>query len=150
MKELIDVQLVELNLTAATREQVIELLARKLEQDQRLTDKASYIQTVMEREALFSTAVAEGVAIPHGKSTAVDIPSIAMARLVSPVSWTGGESVQFVFLLAVPDAEAGDMHLRILAKLSRQLMSEDFLAQLAVAEEKENVVALILATEQVA
>ena len=84
----------------------------------------------MEREAHSPTGLERGVAIPHGKSNIVKKAAFAVARLEKPITdWesvTEGNQVDLVFLLAIPKAEEGSTHLKLLAELSSALMYEDF------------------------
>lgn len=147
MDALIDTELVLLDMDAATKEAVIDELALLLASKNRLAGKAEYVAKVLERESLFSTAVGSGVAIPHGKSAAVVRTSIAVGRLKRPIQWSEGEDVQVVFLLAVPEIEARDTHLRILAQLSRRIMGDNFCKKLLSVPTKAELVELVTAAE---
>jgi PTS system fructose-specific IIC component len=74
----------------------------------------------------------------------VSVPTLAFGRLQTPVEWDApdGEPVDLVFLIAVPD-DAGKQHLKVLAKLARALMKEDFRESLRGASTPEEVVGLV-------
>jgi PTS system fructose-specific IIC component len=122
---------------------VIRLLVGQAEEDGRLA-AAEVVDAALAREAQSTTAVGHGVAIPHARSAAVDVPTLAFARLRTPVEWDApdGAPVDLVFLIAVP-ADAGTQHLKILATLARALMTDDFRASLRDASTPEDVVGLV-------
>lgn len=84
------------------------------------------------REAQGTTGLGEEIAIPHAKTDAVTAPLVGFARSADGIDWGSldGTRTRLVFLIAVPEAAAGDEHLRILALLSRKLMDADFRARL--------------------
>lgn len=141
IQELIRPEWIRLELAAESREEVIRQLADSLEKDGVLTDPASYIETVLQREEQGSTAIGFDVAIPHGKSEAVQQPAVAFARLRRGIIWDREqeEIARFVFLIAVPEAQASDAHLQILADLSRRLMHASFREGLKQADSPEKV-----------
>lgn len=126
MKDIMTQDLVLFDLAAKDKEAVIRSLAEAFAGADRLADQEAYIAAVHERESTFSTAVGYGVAIPHAKTDAVKEASVGFARLSAPIPWGEDEMVDKVFLLAMPEAAAGDKHLEILAGLARNLIHEAF------------------------
>lgn len=110
-------------LKAKSKEQVIRKLV-KLLQDENYVDK-DYIDTVIERERVTSTAVGRGVAIPHGQEKLVKTSSIAVATLETPIDWSG-EKVDIVFLLALK-FETGNEIRRFFKKFYSMLDNEKIL-----------------------
>lgn len=141
MEKIIDYNLIELNLESNNRIEVIEYMADLINKNGRLSEKEKYIKEVLAREELSSTGVGFGVGIPHGKSDAVKIPTVAFGRSKEGIEWNSldGELVHMVFLLAVPEEAASNQHLKILAALSRKLMSDEFRKLLLDTEDKEAV-----------
>ncbi|HPP32262.1 MAG TPA: fructose PTS transporter subunit IIA, partial [Soehngenia sp.] len=109
------------------REELIRQLALLAYKDGKISDIEDYIKAVLKREAEYSTAVGFGVAIPHGKSDSVIEPFLAYAS-TEGIDWDTPDQkpVDIVFLIGVPEKDAGSLHLKILANLSRKLMKEDF------------------------
>jgi len=126
MDNLITKELIVLDLDLSSKEDVIKEMARVIEGQGRLYDYNNYVKQVFEREKNFSTAIGFEVAIPHGKTDSVKNASLAFARLKNEIQWSDEEKVKYVFLIAVPETEAGDTHLKILAQLSRKIMREEF------------------------
>jgi PTS system fructose-specific IIA component len=130
-----------LSLEASTREEVIRQLSERLKQQGVITDVEGYLQDVEEREKLGSTAIGFDVAIPHAKSASVTQPAVAFARLPESIYWNAdqADTVRLVFLIAVPQEQAGNEHLQILAALSRKLMHAEVRDRLMKAETKEEI-----------
>jgi PTS system fructose-specific IIA component len=143
MNEIITKNLIVVDLEAASKEQVIKDMAKLIEAQDRLHNTEVYIEQVFKREETFPTSVGFEVAIPHGKTDAVKTPALAFARLKDEVQWSNEESVRYVFLIAVPEKEVGEMHLQILAKLSRKLMRDEFRDQLKNLSKPEEFLELL-------
>lgn len=143
MKEITGSNLVILDVECGAKEEVINSLSQRLQQDDRLNDINGYINEVFNRESIYPTAVGFNVAIPHGKCDAVKTTSIAFARLSNAIKWCDEENVNMVFLLAVPSSEAGNKHLELLAALSRKLMHADCREKLQSASTAEEIVSLL-------
>lgn len=84
-----------------------------------------------------STAVGEGIAIPHAKSEAVKAPLLAAMTVPNGVDYEAmdDEPSNLLFMIAAPND--GDVHLEVLSRLMTLLMDEDFRAKLLAAESKE-------------
>jgi len=123
--------------------QVIESLAGLLGSAGRVTDVGSFVESVMQREALGSTALPGGIAIPHARSAAVAAPSVAVARLAAPVSFAEGKpAVDVVLLIAAPD-EDPDLYLRLLSKLAGACVQSSFRTSLRTATTPTEVAAVV-------
>lgn len=124
---LINEDLILMNLPATTKVEAIRLLAEKAAAVGRVNDVSAYQDAVMHRESEYSTGMGFGVAIPHGKTNAVNEP-LLMYATVKPMDWQSldGEPIDMIFLIGVPADDASTIHLKILANLSRRLMKEPF------------------------
>lgn len=126
-----------------SKEQVIEQLVDALYKNGNLVAKEPFVQAVIEREQLSPTGMEAGLAIPHGKSKAVKKAAFAVARLKNPIStWESldpSNQVELVFLLAIPDTEAGNTHLKLLSELSTRLMNPDYLKRLYDAKDRSSL-----------
>ncbi|MBP2017818.1 fructose-specific phosphotransferase system IIA component [Symbiobacterium terraclitae] len=141
IRELITPETVTLDLKAGTPEEAMAELGALLVKTGAVTDLETYLQAVKAREALGTTAVGFGVAIPHGKSGGVSRAAVAFGRSRSGLAWESldGEPVQMVFLIAAPDG-AHDLHLKALSQLARLLMHEEVRQKLLTAESPADVV----------
>ena len=141
--KLFSVQYVDLNLTTNEKFATIEHLAN-LASD-RLVDVEKYIEDVKKREAISTTGIGDGVAIPHAKSAFVKVPTVIVGKSSKGIAWESldEQPVNIVFLIAVPDGE-GDAHLKILQTLAISLMDDDFKEELLNADDSEKIVELLL------
>lgn len=117
-----------LELDAASREECLEVMIGGMEKAGFVIDKNVFLKTVNEREEKGTTGIGFGVAIPHGKSSGIASAGLGFARLVKPVDWNSLDEkpVEIVFLIGVPEKEAGNEHIQILIALSRKLIHEEF------------------------
>ena len=113
-----------------------------------IADREAYKKGILAREAMSSTAVGEGIAIPHAKSEAVKAPSLAAMTVPGGVDYEAmdDEPSNLLFMIAAPNN--GDVHLEVLSRLMTLLMDEDFRAKLLAADSKESFLAAIDAAER--
>lgn len=129
----------------ATTSDVITNLAGLVAAAGRAGDATVLAADAQAREAKSGTGVPGGVAIPHCRSEAVSVPTLAFARLKNPVDFSGPDGpANLVFLIAAP-AGGGKEHLKILSKLARALVKKDFLTQLREAQSPAEIEQAVLA-----
>lgn len=130
--------------TVSSRDDVIRELVAAAASSGRITDAQAVVDAALAREAKHSTSVGNAVAIPHARVAGVAAPTLAFARLNEPgIPWAADEEPsRLVFLIAVPD-DAGKQHLKLLSKLARSLMKQDFRDKLYAAADRRAVVALV-------
>ncbi len=100
--------------------------------------------TLLQRERLGSTAIGQGVAIPHGKSRSLDRLVGVFARLQRPVDFDAldDQPVDLVFVLLAPESAGAD-HLKALARIARVLRDPGFAEKLRAAEGADAIYALL-------
>jgi len=83
-------------------------------------DADDLLEAVREREAVLSTGIGYGVAIPHGRSARLRELCASAGLAAGPVSYGAldGEPVRLFFLLVGPESEAG-LHVRVLSRITR-------------------------------
>jgi PTS system fructose-specific IIC component len=122
---------------------VIRHLAELVVGAGRATEIESLYADALAREAKTATGIPGGLAIPHCRSAAVREPTLALARLSTPVGFGAKDGpADLVFLIAAPEG-ADQEHLKILATLARSLMKKDFTAALRGASTANEIVALV-------
>ena len=91
-----------------------------------IKDKALYKEAILARENISSTAVGDGIAVPHAKSEAVKKPSLAVITVPKGVDYDSfdEEKSKLIFMIAAP--KDGNLHLEVLSKLMTLLMDKDF------------------------
>ncbi|ALG27826.1 PTS lactose transporter subunit IIC [Glutamicibacter halophytocola] len=144
MSELITAELVLLDadLGNSTGE-VIEKLASLVAEQGRATDAGALAADGKAREAKTATGVPGGIAIPHCRSAAVTVPTLAMARLNPKVDFGAKDGeADLVFFIAAPDG-ADQAHLKLLSKLARALVKKSFTASLRAAQSEAQIVELV-------
>lgn len=133
--------LIMLDLNVCTKEEAIKLLIDKLYSEGVVSSKKEFFNTVMERESHSPTGLEKGLAIPHGKCESVNKAAFAVARLNNKISdWESideNNEVDLIFLLAIPKAEEGSTHLKLLSELSVSLMNEEFYNSLRTAKDSK-------------
>ncbi|MBO1299205.1 MULTISPECIES: PTS sugar transporter subunit IIA [Enterococcus] len=134
-----------LDMESTNKEDTIHQLGEVLTNNGLVSNKEAYIQSVLEREQHSTTGIGNNIAIPHGKSEAVIEPSIVFARLKQPIDWQSldEEPVSVVILLAIPESQKGDTHLRILSEIAMKLMDDEITAQLKTETNKEQIAKLL-------
>ncbi|WP_261883628.1 PTS 2-O-a-mannosyl-D-glycerate transporter subunit IIABC [Vibrio pelagius] len=138
--------LVNLQTTFSSREEAINALAEQLDQQGKLYDKQLYLDAVFAREAQGPTALGEGLAVPHGKTDAVKEAGFAVATLKQDMKWKGldeDEDVNLIFLIAIPNAEAGSTHMHLLTELTTTLVDDDVREAVLKATTAEEIFALL-------
>lgn len=106
-------------------------------------DPALVVERLTERERLGSTGFGGGIAIPHGKIDRLDHVVGVFVRLAQPVDFASidDEPVDLVFMLLSP-TDAGALHLKALAQVSRALRDRAFVAKLRGAATEDALYAL--------
>jgi len=110
-------------------------------------DETEVVDALLEREALGSTSVGDGFAIPHCKIQGLDHIAIALARLPDPVGFgpDADQPVSFLFVvLSPPDQPAA--HLQVLSQIARVLKRGDLRTELLVAVDRNAVADAICRT----
>ncbi|WP_341360120.1 fructose-specific PTS transporter subunit EIIC [Georgenia sp. M64] len=126
----------------STKDQVIAALAARVAAAGR-ADAAGLTADALEREGKSATGLPGGIAIPHCRSTAVSVGSLAFARLDPKVDFGAPDGpAELVFLIAAAEG-TGSEHMKLLTKLARALVKKDFVAALRGAGSAEEVVALV-------
>ncbi|WP_199553000.1 PTS fructose transporter subunit IIABC [Streptomyces sp. N35] len=131
-------QTVKVQLASDDKEAAIREMANMLATTGKVTDTEELVQTALRREAQGTTGLGEEIAIPHAKTDAVTAPIVGFARSSEGVEWGSldGTKAKLIFMISVPEAAAGDEHLRILALLSRKLMDTGFRERLQSAPDE--------------
>ncbi|EIW8508195.1 TPA: PTS sugar transporter subunit IIA [Klebsiella pneumoniae] len=140
----LNVKNIKLNMTARTKEEVIEELTDLLIQDGAVTNKEDFIRDVWLREELGSTGFENHIAIPHGKSSGVSRTALAIGRTQHAIPWEtmDGSDVRCVILFAVCLVDQNANHIRLLAQVSGSLADEDIIAKLLVESDPHKIIAL--------
>jgi PTS system fructose-specific IIC component len=134
-------QTVKVALDARDKEAAIREMADLLARTGKVADVDELVATALRREEQGTTGLGEEIAIPHAKTGAVTEPVVGFAKSPEGIEWGSldGTKARLVFMICVPEAAAGDEHLRILALLSRKLMDPGFRERLIAAPDERAV-----------
>lgn len=118
--------LVIFNLNASSKDEVLTEMAHKLSQEGIVANEMSFIETLKEREAISTTGVGDGIAIPHGRSSVVSESVVVFGRSDTGIDFDSmdGKPAHLFFMIATPE-NSGDDHLSILSTLSGLLMKSE-------------------------
>ena len=133
---------VRVGLPAESREDVIEAVVAMLDGAPAVRDLARVREAVFAREAVMSTGVGKGLALPHARTNAVADTVAAFAVTAGPVAYGAldGQPVRLVFLLVGPEDERST-HVRLLSRISRLMNRDAFRARLLQATDADAVLA---------
>ncbi|MDD5730260.1 MAG: PTS sugar transporter subunit IIA [Candidatus Omnitrophica bacterium] len=106
--------------------------------------RGKIIDALMERESLGSTAIGQGIAIPHAKTDAVNklVGAFGLSKKGVDFDSLDGEPVYIFFLLVAPQDSAGP-HLKALARISRLFKDKYFRENLRVCEDDKAIIKTI-------
>ncbi|MGN0499345.1 MAG: fructose-specific PTS transporter subunit EIIC [Acutalibacteraceae bacterium] len=123
-----------LNASFSSKQQVIDKLVAVHKAVGNISDVTKYKNGIIAREASGTTAIGDGIAIPHAKSDAVKKPGLAAATVPGGVDYESmdGKPSNIIFMIAAP--LDGNVHLEVLSRLTVLLMDEKFRADLLAAK----------------
>ena len=136
-----DVMLLDLQATEKTA--VIEEMIKSLVDHGYVTDFEAFKEGILAREALTSTGLGDGIAMPHSKNSAVKEATVLFAKSNKGVDYESldGQPTDLFFMIAAPEG-ANDTHLAALAELSQYLMKDGFADKLRQATSLDQVIEL--------
>jgi len=140
---------IEANIKSNNKTDAIKELTALLKVTGTIADDEPVAKVVLEREELGSTGIGEGIAVPHGKSDAVDNVVAAFGRSEKGIDFKSEVDnipVHLVFLLVAPIGSSGP-HLLALARISRLLKSKDFRERLLKAKNKSEILDIFKSEE---
>ena len=134
------------DLKAKNKEEVIDELVALLVSTGAIEkkSKAKIVEVIMAREALGSTAIGQGIAIPHGKSESVSklVSGLGVSKKGIDFDSLDGEPAHIFFILIAPQDSAGP-HLKALARVSRLLKDKYFRESLKAAKDSRDISELV-------
>ena len=131
-------------LQATDKRGILEELANYMGGRHPRIDRATLSRVLIEREQLASTAIGEGVAIPHGKLGAVGEIIACLGRAPGGVDFDSmdGQPTYLFFVLVAPESSTG-AHLKALARISRVFKDPEFRRRLLAAPDAESMYTVV-------
>lgn len=141
--DLLNKDRIMLNASPKSKSEAIDMLIDLQVKGGNIADIDEYKKGILAREEKGSTAVGEGIAIPHAKSEAVKAPSLAAMTVPAGVDYEAldDEPSNLLFMIAAPND--GDVHLEVLSRLMTILMDEEFRQKLLKAKDKDEFLKVI-------
>ncbi|MGB3259788.1 PTS fructose transporter subunit IIABC [Paenisporosarcina sp.] len=129
-----------LDLDAQRKSEVLTELIGQLDQAGKLIDKKKFTEDILAREKQSTTGIGDGIAIPHAKSSAVQVPAIAFGRSLKGIDYESldGQPAHLFFMIAASEGANND-HLDALSRLATFLMDANFRNQILEATSIEDV-----------
>ncbi|WP_422481877.1 PTS sugar transporter subunit IIA [Pleomorphochaeta sp. DL1XJH-081] len=145
LTDVLEKDLIKIPLHAESKNAVIEELVDVLVEKRNLPNREEILSAVLSREALGSTGLADGIAIPHAKTTAIESVSVVVGITPEPIDFDAqdGKGSQFFFLVVAPEHEAS-AHIEVLASIARATTSAAFKRLLGASQSAEEVMSLFL------
>lgn len=136
-------------LKAREKDAVLAEMATGLVANHPALDEKKVLEVLVERERISTTAIGEGVAIPHGKLRGVERVLGIFARSPEGVDFASldGGPTHLFFVLVAPENAAAD-HLKALARISRLLKDPSFRNRLLEAKTKQDIFGIIAQEDQ--
>lgn len=143
LSELINEDQIIINIEVKDKQDVLEALVRKIGSN--VNSQEELIKDVLAREALVSTGLVNGIAIPHAQSNQVNKAMVAVATLSSDIEWEtiDGSNVKVVILIVVPKNSQQGEHLAILASLAENLTDDIVCGALINSQSKQEIVRIL-------
>lgn len=141
--DLLSKDAIELNTDVASKEEAIDKLVLLHNTAGNLNDKEEYKKAILAREEQGTTAIGEGIAVPHAKTDAVKKPSLSVITVKNGVDYGApdGKVSDVIFMIAAHSD--GDVHLEILSHLMVMLMDADFVEKLRKATTSDEFLEII-------
>lgn len=141
--DLLKADAIELNTSVNSKADAIDKMISLHEKAGNLTDVNEYKKAILERENQGSTAIGEGIAVPHAKSNSVKAAGLSAITVSAGVDYNApdGKPSDILFMIAAP--LDGDLHLEILSRLMVMLMEPEFCVDLRNAKNADEFLSII-------
>lgn len=143
ISDILTENVIAVNMECADKEEAINKLVDLAAKSGKMTDVEKVRQCVFEREKLVSTGVGKGFAIPHGKTDEIKDIVASFAILKDPIDFDSIdlEPVKFIFLIVGKESLL-NAHIKLLSRISRLMIKDDFRQKLTEVKTPEEVLNL--------
>ena len=144
LPDLLKEKYIELDLKEKEKTKLIAELVDLVAKPSRIKDEKALFKAILEREKLGSTAIGNGIAIPHAKIRGIKKPLLILGRSPEGVDFDAldGEKTYIFFMLISPQDEVG-LHLKILAKISYLVKDKFIVERLKKTKNKHEIFEII-------
>lgn len=141
--DLLKPEAIRIGLSVSTKDEAIDALVELHAAAGNLLDRDAYKKAILAREAQGTTAIGEGIAVPHAKTSAVKAPALSAATVPGGVDYGAPDGKPSDLLFMIAATQDGDVHLEILSRLMMMLMDADFANNLRAAKSPEEFLGII-------
>jgi len=133
-----------------TRAAAIAFIANAAEKAGLLKNKHEFTEVVFRREKEISTSIGHGIAIPHGKTDAVQDAFVSYVGVEKAFEWDTDtkDRVEAVFLIGVPEKNTDTLHLKVISEVSKKLVNDEFRRKLFACQTGQEAFVLLDAINQ--
>ena len=144
LSELLNEDTITISLSNKDKQGVIEELLDLAFKSGKIKDRSVALKAITDREALMSTGLERGVAVPHAKSKAVDDLTMALGVSSEGIDFQSadGKPSHLFFLLLAPEAAAGP-NVKVLAQIARLTSDLSFCEDLKKASSSQEILDII-------
>lgn len=145
IEEVLSENLIVLDMKDRNKEEAIRELAEILYKERKIFDKELFVKDVYLREAEGQTGLGNHIAIPHGKSDAVQVTSIIFGITINDLIWESPDDkpVHVVILFAVRNVDKTTVHLKLLSQVAMALADDETLEKLLTTQDKKEIIRLL-------
>ena len=135
---------IALELRGEDKKSIIEKMAQILTDAKKINNKDVFIEGIQKREEIESTAIGNGIAIPHTRGDFCDRIAVCLGRINKGVNFNAldGKPVYIIFMIAAPTT-AQKEYLQLIAKVARFLRAENNRKRILRAGNKEEIIQVI-------
>jgi PTS system fructose-specific IIC component/PTS system nitrogen regulatory IIA component len=150
LSDIFSPQFIRIGLEAEDKDEVFEELADVFCQASKLDIREDVLEAIRERERKMSTGIQKGIAVPHGKTNAIDkvYGVLGISKRGIDYDSLDGEPVYILFMVLTPLSSA-EKHLRILKRLAEMLENPQFFTDLAAQSDPAQANAIIKKYENI-
>lgn len=141
--DLLKSESISLGRELGSKAEAIDALVELHDKAGNLNDVAAYKQAILAREEQGSTAVGDGIAIPHAKTSAVKAPALAAITCPDGVDYEALDGKKSNLLFMIAATEDGNVHLEVLSRLMVLLMDETLRADLLAAKSAQEFLSIL-------
>ena len=145
MEKILSEENIFLEIETKKKDDLLELLAEKLNKAGKLINKSTFIKDIYIRENEGITGIENGLALPHGKSEGVKETTIVVAKLKKAIEWEtlDNSKVDLVVLFAVRLEDKNELHLKLLAKIAGNLSEEENINRIKEINDKKEIIKIL-------
>lgn len=143
VKDVLNLGLINTKLSVNNKEEALKKMIKMFEKEGYLKDKERFLEDVYFREEQGQTGIGNYIAIPHGKSSFVNKPGVAIGINDKEIEWEtlDDKGVRVIILFAVvDDIDASNEHLKLLAMFARKLGKEEVVKKLLNSKTSQEVI----------